>query len=119
MENSERDGNTRPPDLPIEKPICRLALSHVQLIVTLCIIQSMEFSRPEYWRGQPFPSPGDLPNPGIEPRSPALQADSLPAEPQGKPYFPKFLNNYNKLFEPLGYSFIIISFSSVSNVSVY
>ena len=44
----------------------------------------MEFSRPEYWSGQPFPPPGDLPNPGIEPRSPALQADSLPAEPQGK-----------------------------------
>ena len=42
------------------------------------IIQSMEFSRPEYWSGQPFPSPGDLPNPGIKPRSPALQADSLP-----------------------------------------
>ena len=37
------------------------------------------------WSGQPFPSPGDLPNPGIEPRSPALWADSLPAEPQGKP----------------------------------
>ena len=47
--------------------------------------QSMEFSRPEYWSGQPFPSPGDLPNPGIEPRSPTLQADSLPAKPQGKP----------------------------------
>ena len=45
----------------------------------------MEFSRPEYWSGQPFPSPGDLPNPGIETRSPALQAESLPAEPQGKP----------------------------------
>jgi len=45
----------------------------------------MEFYRPEYWRGQPFPSPGDLPNPGIESRSPALQVDSLPAEPQGKP----------------------------------
>ena len=45
----------------------------------------MESSRPEYWSGKPFPSPGDLPNPGIEPRSPALQADSLPAEPQGKP----------------------------------
>ena len=45
----------------------------------------MEFSRPEYWIRQPFPSPGDLPNPGIEPRSPELQADSLPAEPQGKP----------------------------------
>ena len=45
----------------------------------------MEFSRPEYWSGQPFPSPGDLPNPGIEPRYPALQMDSLPAEPPGKP----------------------------------
>ena len=48
-------------------------------------IQSMEFSRPEYWSGQPFPSPGDLPNPGIELRSLALQVDSFPAEPQGKP----------------------------------
>jgi len=46
----------------------------------------MEFSRPEYWSGQPFPSPEDLPNPGIEPRSPALQANSLPAERSGKPY---------------------------------
>ena len=45
----------------------------------------MEFSRPEYWSAYPFPSPGDLPNSGIEPRSPTLQADSLPAEPQGKP----------------------------------
>ena len=45
----------------------------------------MEFSRPEYWSGQPFPSPGDLPNPGTKPRSPALQADSLPAETAGKP----------------------------------
>ena len=45
----------------------------------------MEFSRPEYWSGSPFPSPGDLPNPRIEPRAPTLLADSLPAEPQGKP----------------------------------
>ena len=45
----------------------------------------MEFSRPEYWSGQPFPSPGDLPNPGIEPSSPALQVNYLLAEPQGKP----------------------------------
>ena len=45
----------------------------------------MEFSRPEYWSEWPFPFLGDLPNPGIEPRSPALQADSLPAEPEGKP----------------------------------
>ena len=45
----------------------------------------MEFSRQEYWSGLPFPSPGDLPDPGIEPGSPALQADSLPSEPPGKP----------------------------------
>ena len=45
----------------------------------------MEFSRPEYWSGSPFPSPGDLPNPGIESRSPTLLADSLPAEAPGKP----------------------------------
>ena len=44
----------------------------------------MEFSRPEYWSGSPFPSPGNLPNPGIEPRSPTLQMDSSPTEPQGK-----------------------------------
>ena len=45
----------------------------------------MEFSRPEYCSGYPFPSPGYLPNPRIEPRTPTLQADSLLAEPQGKP----------------------------------
>ena len=45
----------------------------------------MDFSMPEFWSGYPFPSPGDLPNLGIEPRSPTLQADSLPAKPQGKP----------------------------------
>ena len=42
---------------------------------------SMGFSRQEYWNGLPFPSPGDLPNPGIKLVSPALQADSLPSEP--------------------------------------
>jgi len=41
---------------------------------------SMRFSRQEYWSGLPFPSPGDLPNPGIKPRSPALQADYFPTE---------------------------------------
>ena len=45
----------------------------------------MEFSRQEYWSGLPFPSPGDLPAPGIEPGSPALQTDSSPSEPPGKP----------------------------------
>ena len=43
----------------------------------------MEFFRQDYWSRLPVPSPGDLPNPGIEPGSPALQADSLPSEPQG------------------------------------
>jgi len=44
----------------------------------------MEFSRQEYWNGLPFPSPGDLPDPGIESRSPVLQADSLLSEPPEK-----------------------------------
>ena len=45
----------------------------------------MGFSRQEYWSGFPFPSPGDVPDPGMEPRSPALRADTLPSEPPGKP----------------------------------
>ena len=45
----------------------------------------MGFSRQEYWSGVPFPSPGDLPNPGIEPGSPAFQADALTSEPPGMP----------------------------------
>ena len=48
-------------------------------------IQFREFSRPECWSRKPFPSPGDLPNPGIKPMSPALQVDSLLADPPGKP----------------------------------
>ena len=44
---------------------------------------SMGFSKQEYWNGLPSPSPGDLPDPGIEPRSPALQADALTSEPGG------------------------------------
>ena len=56
----------------------------------------MEFSRSEYWRGLLFPSPGDLPNPGTEPRSPTLQVDSLPAEPPGKARIYKELLPLNK-----------------------
>ena len=68
---------------------CKL-LSHVQLFVTPWTVASRllcpwEFSRQEYWSGLPCPPPGDLPNPGIEPRSPELQADSLPSEPPEKP----------------------------------
>ena len=49
---------------------------------------SMGFSRQKYWSGLPFPSPGDLPDPGIKPRSPALEADALTSEPPGKPALP-------------------------------
>ena len=66
------------------------SLSRIRLFVTPWTTAyqappSMEFSRQEYWSGLPFPSSGDLPNPGIKPRSPALQADALPSEPPGKP----------------------------------
>ena len=61
----------------------RKSLSHVWLFLTPWTMQSMEFSRPGYWRGQSFPSVY-LHNPGIKSRSPALEVDSLPAEPQGK-----------------------------------
>ena len=58
---------------------------------------SVEFSRQEYWSGLPFPSSGDLPNPGIEPRSSALQAYSLPSKPSGKHFLLHFALNL-KLF---------------------
>ena len=66
------------------------SLSRVRLFATPWTVAyqappSMGFSRQECWNGLPFPSPGDLPHPGIQPRSPALQADALPSEPPGKP----------------------------------
>ena len=65
------------------------SLNRVQLFVTPWTVAhqaplSVGFSRQEYWSGLPFLSPGNLPDPGIEPRSPALQADALPSKPQGK-----------------------------------
>ena len=67
------------------------SLSHVRLFATPWTVAhqappSMEFSRQEYWSGLPFPSPADLPDPGTEPRSPALQADALPSDPRGLLY---------------------------------
>ena len=67
------------------------SLSHFRLFATLWTVAyqappSMGFSRQEYWSGLPFPSPEDLPNPGIEPRSPTLEADTLTSEPPGKPF---------------------------------
>ena len=66
------------------------SLSRVQLFATLWTVAhqaplSTGFSRQEYWSGLPFSSPGDFPNPGVKPRSPALQVDSLLSEPPGKP----------------------------------
>ena len=86
-----------------------LCVCVAQLCMTLCnpvdcspqVSLSMGFSRQEYWSGLPFSSPGDLPNPEIEPGSPALQADSLPSEPPGKP--------------PRGISLEKNSFSSLSS----
>ena len=73
-------------------------LSRVRLFVTPWTVAhqappSMGFSRQEYWSGLPFPSPGDLPDPGIEPGSPALQADALTSEPAGKPIILRDRNN--------------------------
>ena len=67
-------------------------LSRVQLSVTPWTVAhqaspSMGFSRQEYWNGLPFPSPGDLPDPGMEPGSLALEADALTSEPPGKAIF--------------------------------
>ena len=66
------------------------SLSRVQLFgtpwtVAHQVLLSMEFSKQEYWSELPCPPPGDLPNPGLKPESPALQANSLPSEPPGKP----------------------------------
>ena len=71
------------------------SLSSVHLFATPWAVAyqallSTEFSMSEYW-SYPFPSPGDLPNPGVEPRSPTLQADSLPSAPPGKPNIILFL----------------------------
>ena len=59
---------------------------------------SMELYQQENWGGLPFPSPGDLPHPGIVPRSPALQADSLPTEPPGKPLYTTYIVYIEKCF---------------------
>ena len=69
------------------KLLSRVRLSATPRTVAYQAPPSMKFSRQEYWSGLPFPSPGDLPDPGIEPGSPTLQADTLPSEPPGKPAF--------------------------------
>ena len=83
-------------------------LRHVWLFVTSWTVAhqaplSMEFSRQEYWSGLPFPSPGDLPNSGIKPGSPTLQADSLPSETPGKPHM-----KWNAFLNYVGSTLVII-----------
>ena len=89
-------------DFPLISPVIFIVLGHsvkllsrVRLFETPWTLayqapQSMEFSRQEYYSRLPFPSPGDLPNPGIKPRSPALQADALPSEPPFKTKYEDF-----------------------------
>ena len=97
----------RPTSLPLTgpfKPLKCWSLSCVQLIATQWTVAhraplSMEFSKQEYWSGQPFPSPGHLPDPGIEPRPSALQADSLLSEPPGSSFKPLYVDNSNPGFQ--------------------
>ena len=68
----------------------------------------MEFSRQKYWSGLPSPPPGDLPDPGIDPGSPSLQADSLPSQPPGKP--PQCLSfSYFHILRAIQKRFFVIS----------
>ena len=67
------------------KSLSRVRLFATPWTVACQALPSMGFSRQEYWNGLPFLSPGDLPNPGIEPRSPALQTGSFPSEPSRNP----------------------------------
>ena len=71
-----------PPSMGFSRQECWSGLPFPSPLWT---IQSMEFPKPEYWSELPHPPLGDLPHPRIKPRSPALQTNSLPAEPQGKP----------------------------------
>ena len=110
------------------------SVSCVQLLATLQTVAhqappSMGFSRQEYWSGLPFPSPGDPPNPGIEPSSPALQADSLLSEPPGNPsiciknheflWYLQFQSNYTG-FVLASFLYIFITpFSNNEKIDTY
>ena len=93
--NSEHhEDETLAPTPPVCLDTCEneMSFSHVQLVVTPSAVAyqappSMGFSRKEYWSALSLPSPGDLPDPGVKPESPALRADALPSEPSGKPFF--------------------------------
>ena len=98
----------------IEKKV--KSLSHVGLFATPWTVAcqappSRASSRQVYWSGLPFPSPGDLPNPGIKPRDPALQTASSPSEPKGKPLYVPYVYPYlHQLYNLLA----LLPLSSVS-----
>ena len=86
--------------------VCACVLSHVRLFAVAWTHQaplSMEFSKQEYWSWLPYPTPGDLPNPGIEPVSPALACRYFTTELPGKPFFHRLLQNieYSSLCYPV------------------
>ena len=97
------------------------SLSRVRLFATPWTVAyqpppSMWFSRQEYWGGLPFPSPGDLPDPGIEPGCPAFQVDALTSEPRGKPSHSTGCNHLCPLPKP-GYQLLkIMRFREVPNL---
>ena len=92
------------------------SLSRVRLFATPWTVAyqappSVEFSKQECWSGLPFSSPGDLPDPGIEPGSPALQADALPSEPPGKPhcmYVPYIFFIHSPISGHLGCFYVLV-----------
>ena len=88
------------------KSLSRVQLSATPWTVAYQAPPSMGFSRQECWSGFPFPSPGDLPNPGMEPGSPTLQADTLPSEPPGKPVFHSGCANLHPSYSGGGLPFL-------------
>ena len=93
------------------KSLSRVRLFGIPWTVAYQAPPSMGFSRQEYWSGVPFLSPGDLPDPGIEPRSPAFQADGLTSEPAGKLFSESCLNDHLLFIGVRGFGDNILPFS--------
>ena len=100
------------------KLLSRVQLYEIPRTVAYQAPSSMEFSRQEYWsRWLTFPSPGDLPNTGIEPRSPSLQADALPSEPPGKPY-PLVRHPQHPIPQVLLWPLLVLLLNSCSSIGI-
>ena len=104
----------------VSDTVCVYMLSHIRLFVNTWTVAhlvplSMGSSRQEYWNGLPFLPVGDLPDPGSEPVSPALQADSLPTEPSGKPHMSATLWHTQVLLLNLNVTLVIMIYISGGN----